>query len=94
MRGQVTPDVDRLATAFLGRTINQTELRLLPYIDYVMKNDQKINPTKVNRDEREFLGFLRQGGHIEGGASGLAITRDFYDFVQEVLWYSYVAAEE
>lgn len=93
-RGQVTPDTDRLAVAFLGRTIDQTELRMLPYIDYVMKNDQKIDPRKVNGEERQFLSFLREGNHIAGGAGGLALTREFYDFIQEVLWYSYVAADE
>lgn len=93
-RGQVTPDTDRIATAFLGRPLTQVELRMIPYIDYVMKNAQAIVPAKVNTEERRFLSFLRKQDHIEGGAAGMAVTREFYDFMQEILWFSYVAVDE
>ena len=90
MRGQLTPDIQALCKEFLKREITDTELRLMPYLDYVMKNEQKLDPRKINQDERDILQILRQEGHIEGGASGLAMTKEYYDFAQEVLWLGYV----
>jgi len=90
MRGQLTKDIQITAKLFLKREITVRELRLYPYLDYVMKNEQKIEPAHINAEERAILQTLRNEGHIEGGASGLSMTKEFYDFINEVLWYSYV----
>ena len=90
MRGQLTEEIQGLAKGFLGREITTTELRLYPYLDYVMKNTQKIEPVRVNREDRDILQKLREEGHIEGGASGLAMTKEFYDYINQVLWIGYV----
>lgn len=89
-RGMLSPQIQELSKKFLGREITVTELRMMPYIDFVMKNDQRIDPRKCNQDDREVLKRLREEGHIEGGASGLSITKEYYDFVQEILWLGYV----
>ena len=90
MRGALTKDIQKLARDFLGREIATTELRLYPYLDYVMKNNQRIDPNVVNQDDRNTLKTLRAEGHIEGGASGLSMTKEFYDYINQVLWYGYV----
>jgi hypothetical protein len=89
-RGALSPQIQELCKEFLGREISVTELRLMPYIDYVMKNDQRIDIRKVNQEDREVLSLLRKEGHIDGGASGLSITKEYYDFIQQVLWLGYV----
>jgi hypothetical protein len=89
-RGQLTPEIQKIAQFRIGREISLRELRLLPYIDYTMKNSQRIEPIRINQEEREILKKYREAGYIEGGASGLSITRDFYNFIQEVLWEGYV----
>lgn len=89
-RGALSPQIQDLCKEFLGREITIRELRLMPYIDYVMKNEQRIEPCKVNGEERDVLSMLRKEGHIEGGASGLSITKDYYNFMQQVLWLGYV----
>ena len=89
-RGGLSPQIQALCKEFLGREITVTELRLMPYIDFVMKNEQRIDPRKVNQEDRDILSVLRKEGHIEGGWSGLAITKEYYDFVQQVLWLGYV----
>ncbi len=89
MRGQLTKEIQKLAKDFLGREISVTELRLYPYLDYQMKNEQKIDPRKVNSEDREVLKSLRNAGHIEGGASGLSMTKEFYDYINQVLWVGY-----
>lgn len=90
MRGQLTDEIQEVARAFLGREITVRELRLYPYLDYVMKNEQRIEPRHINAEERGFLKKLRGEGHIEGGISGLSMTREFYDYINRVLWLSYV----
>ena len=61
-RGALSPQIQELCKEFLGREISVTELRLMPYIDYVMKNDQRIDPNKVSQKEREVLSLLRKEG--------------------------------
>lgn len=89
-RGCLNEEVQKIAKAFLKREITTTELRLYPYLDYLMKNEQRIDPRRVNQEDREILQTLRTEGHIEGGASGLSMTKEFYDYINQVLWYSYV----
>jgi len=90
MRGQLTEEIQGLAKGFLGRIITTGELRLYPYLDYLMKNEQKIDPRRVNQNDRNVLKQLRAEKHIEGGASGLSMTKEFYDYINQVLWLGYV----
>jgi len=90
MRGQLTDKIQGFAKSFLGREITTGELRLYPYLDYVMKNEQKIEPRRVNQEDRDILRKLKEGNHIEGGASGLSMTKEFYDYINQVLWLGYV----
>lgn len=70
MRGALTKQIQELAMKFLGREMTTPELRLLPYINYTMTNDQKLDPRRCNRKDRDVLQLWREAGHIEGGASG------------------------
>ncbi len=90
MRGALTEKIQELAKGFLGREITVRELRLYPHLDYLMKNDQNIDPRHINKEDRIILGILRKQGHIKGGMSGLAMTKEFYDYINQVLWYGYV----
>lgn len=90
MRGMVTEEIQELARNFLGREITVTELRLYAYLDYVIKNEQRLDPRKMNQEDRQVLTILRQEEHIEGGVSGLGMTKEFYDYINNILWESYV----
>ncbi|MBB76571.1 MAG: hypothetical protein CMJ75_18860 [Planctomycetaceae bacterium] len=89
-RGRLTNQIREIAQERLGREIDQVELRLYPYLQYTMMNDQRLDPAKINGEERKILQSLREGGFIEGGASGLSMTKDFWDAINEILWISYV----
>lgn len=89
-RGQFTERIQLKALELLGHKITQTELRLMPYIQYVMVNNQVIEPIKINAEERQILADWRKKGYIEGGASGLAITKEFWDIINELIWLGYV----
>lgn len=89
-RGQLTEEINNMAKSFLGREITTTELRLYPYLDFVMKNEQHIDPRKINAEETVILSTLRKEGHISGGASGMSMTKEFYDYIQGIIWLGYV----
>lgn len=90
MRGALNTECQNLAKRFLGREIATAELRLYPYLDFTMKNTQKIDPKAVNSEDRKILAQLRSEGHIEGGMTGLAMTKEFYDYINQILWHTYV----
>jgi len=89
-RGQLTDDINKVAKLMIGREISQTELRLIPYIQYVMVNERKLKIEHINAEERKILRKWKEEGYIEGGASGLAITKQWWDFMCEVLFLGYV----
>lgn len=93
MRGALTPVISDKAREVMEREITIHELRLMPYIQYVMMNEQEIDIRKLNEDDRQVLSQWREEGHVEGGASGLAITKQFWDAMNEILWLAYVAHE-
>ena len=93
MRGELTKEVQEIAKKRIGREISLRELRLIPYIQYVMVNEQKLDMEKINQEEREILSIWKNENYIEGGASGLLINKEFWDFICEVLFQSYVKSE-
>lgn len=89
-RGQLTDRIIEKSKNLLGYEITQQELRLIPYLQYVMVNEQRINPSSINSDERKILSKYREAGYIEGGVSGLAMTKEFWDIISELIFLGYV----
>ncbi len=89
-RGQLTERIKQKSVELLGYEIDVRELRLMPYIQYQMVNNQKIEPAHINVEERKILSKWRVAGHIEGGASGLNITKEFWDIINEIIFLGYV----
>ena len=91
MRGRITDEIKVLAKELLDiDELSTAELRLMPYIQYQMMNEQRIDPNKINQDERRILQTWRENGWIEGGASGLSISKEFWDAINQLLWVGYV----
>ena len=89
-RGQLTKRIKDKSKELLGYEITETELRLMAYAQYEMMNTQRINPIKCNQDDRKVLSKWREKEYIEGGASGLSMTKDFWDAMCEILFLGYV----
>ena len=89
-RGQLTDRIKKKSKELLGYEIDKTELRLIPYIHYVMCNEQKIKMTHVNEDDRKILSKWKRKKYMEGGVSGLRITREFWDIMNEIMFLGYV----
>lgn len=88
-RGELTPRVQQKAVALFGAEITTRELRLMPYLSSCMQNFQRLEPIAINAEEREILSKWRKAGYIEGGASGLGMTKEFWDAMQELIWLAY-----
>ena len=68
----------------------QTELRLIPYIQYCCINNQCIEPHKIYPEERDIISNWKSKGYISGGASDvICVSREFWDIMSDVLWESY-----
>ena len=65
-------------------------LRLLPYIQYCLMNEMRLDPAKMNEEDREALRVWKDANSFEGGASGIQVTKEFWDSMNNILWYSYV----
>ncbi len=89
-RGVLTDKVQEIAKKFMKVGLTRTELRLIPYLQYVMVNEQKLEISKINEDDRTILAKWKARGFLEGGACGLAITKEFWDFMCEILFEAYV----
>ena len=89
-RGELTGRIREKSKELFGYEIDRTELRLMPYIQYVMCNEQVIKMEHCDKDDRNILSKWRKKGYIEGGASGLAITKEFWDKINEIIFLGYV----
>jgi hypothetical protein len=89
-RGVLTARIKTASKKLLGAEINQLELRLIPYLHYTATNSQRIDPNAINADERAVLAKWRAAGYISGGATGLGISKEFWTFMNAMLWLGYV----
>lgn len=89
-RGQLTNRIKKRSKELLGYEMDTTELRMMPYILYIMTNEQRIDPNKINSDDRAILKKWRKTGYIEGGMSGLRITEEFWNIICEIVRLGYV----
>ena len=89
-RGMLTDRVNAKSKELLGYEMEQKELRLMPYILYVMTNNQKLDPNHIDGEERKIIRKWKDKGYVEGGAAGLTITKKFWNIVTEIMFLGYV----
>ena len=89
-RGQLTQRIKDRSLAMMGREIDTKELRLMAYVQYVMCNEQRLDPNKISPEERKILSLWHEAGYMEGGASGMTIIREFWDILCEMVFLGYV----
>jgi hypothetical protein len=91
--GMLTPEVEILGKSFLGKNLTLQELRLIPYLDYCTKN-RIFDPARINRDDQDIISGWEKRGFIYVSSSPpnghVYIRRDFYNFMNEILWLAYV----
>jgi hypothetical protein len=92
-RGSLTPEIEELGKSFLGKKLTLQKLRIIPYLDYCAKN-WRLDPSRINQDEMRIIFEWKKRKFIDVSSSPsnghVSIHRDFYDFMNEILWLSYV----
>lgn len=74
---------------------NVKELRLLPYIQYLLVNHLSVDPNKIDSTEREILIRWRDEGKITFSCTEpMTTTKEFWDWLNEVMWVAYVLKKE
>ena len=91
-RGQLTKFVIMMGKKEGLGTLTHEQLRLLPYLQYCLMNNRRIDPERINQTERSILSDWRAKGWIEGGASmdSLRCTWEFWISINKILYISYV----
>ena len=101
-RGQLTDRIKVRSAELLGYEISQKELRLMPYLQYQLVNEQRLKPECLNEQDREILSKWVNKGYILDGVSEcegrpmmsegvkLKLTKEFWDSILEILWLGYV----
>lgn len=101
-RGQLTQEIKNKSLKLFGYEISTKELRLLPYIQYTLCNEQKLLPEHVNAEEMKILAEYVKRGFILNGVSEkgrpmigqrLEVTKKFWDLMLEIIWLGYVHTE-
>ena len=88
-RGQYTPE---LKTKY---GIQSEELRLLPYFQYLLINHMPVDPNKINETERSILQKWRNENKITfSSTEPCTCTRTFWDWMNNILWDSYVPKDD
>lgn len=84
-RGAFTEEIKR------KYNIAVEELRLIPYFQYLLCNNKPVDPTKLSQEEHKILQKWRDEGKISFSMSNMCTcTKDFWDWMNEVLWDSYI----
>lgn len=89
-RGCITKEITEASKKFMGCEITVRELRLLPYLQDCLMNCRTLSRQSLNEEETGILFDWKERGYISGDILMPVLTKEFYDFMCEVLYYSYI----
>lgn len=93
-RGMLTENIQAMSREYLGREITVRELRLFPYIDYVIKNGGYADRSRMSREELDILHSYNKETQLKRAFDGyIWVSREFYAYLQNVLWEAYVGTK-
>ena len=104
-RGMLTQRIKETSVKLLGYEITQVELRLMPYLQYTLVNDQRLKLEHINKADREILAKWVSRGYILDGVTEcgrpmlsegikLKVQKEFWNSILEILWLGYVDLHE
>ena len=90
-RGALTPEVQELATALLGREINVRELRLMPYFIHLGMNGSIIARERLFEGDREVIDTWNKEGRVACKVGDIPkISPEFWIIMAKIVHKSYV----
>lgn len=95
-RGKITDEIKAKAKELLGiEDLSTQELRLMPYVQFVMMNEQHTNRTKLSDGDAEILGRWQVKGWICGPHHiDMGMSKEFWLAINELIWMAYVEHED
>lgn len=91
MRGILTKEVRELSKKLLGYEISCSELRLMPYIQYVCMNGKRLNHSLMKDEEFNILDQWSDKGYIKYSEDFIEeVDKDFWMSMNEILYNTYV----
>ena len=93
-RGQLTERIKARSKELLGYEVDTDELRLMPYIQYVMVNEQRTGRGFLSPQENEILSKWKDKGYTEREGRRLKVTKAFWDIISELIFLGYVDLSE
>jgi hypothetical protein len=93
-RGTLDDNGIQTGLSLLGRLVTTRELRLLPYIQYCVLNDRRIDSRKINKDEVEIINDWTGAGWIMNPYNDLTVTYEFWKAMCELIWSGYVVSDD
>ena len=99
-RGQLTKRIQDKSKELLGYEIDESELRLMPYLHYQLVNEKK--PVNINKEEQDILIKWLNKGYIVNGVTPekgrikksigeqLEVTKEFWNILNEIIYLGYV----
>lgn len=96
MRGRITKQTKQIAKDLLGiENLSAKELRLMPYLQYIMMNEQTLKYGKISIEEEDILKKWEGKGWISiDKGYKLSISKIFYDALCQLMWESYINVKE
>ena len=90
-RGVLTAEIQKKAKDLLGYDLSVHELRLMPYIQYIVTNEKRIYREHLKEVDKAILEFWIEKGYISGDLNyHIEITKSFWDAMCEILYIGYV----
>ena len=88
-RGVLTDKVKKVSKEQFGYEINVRQLRLLPYLQYCLINNQRMDNRHLNTEECDILDAWVMEGFIIDWHDVPEISKKFYHIICEMLLISY-----
>jgi hypothetical protein len=90
-RGVLTEEIQKKSKELLGYDLIENELRLMPYIQYIVTNEKRIYRENLNALDKAILEFWIEKGYISCDLNyHIEITKSFWDAICEILYIGYV----
>ena len=92
-RGNLTEQIRVKALDLMGKEISVTELRLMPYLQYVLMNERKFDVCKLNNEDIGIIQEWESEGYISFETdieNKILCTKAFWDIMCEILFLGYV----
>ena len=92
-RGMLPVAIQDISNEQLGYEIDQAELRLMPYIQFIFMNERRIDYRKITVEEQEILADWERREFLEVGVNAIEVSKAFWDAMSEILWLGYAGGE-